>query len=122
MDQPTKLEHTAPTLACLSQSPQSVTCTYSRRLDSGWAQTYYELIPILMGEVGLVVDEIAGKGHSRFRLFGFWKRYRARENQKFIDELASPGHQDVLASREAVREAATEYQMDRIKSGQNIII
>lgn len=37
------------------------------------------------------MDEVAGKGHSRFRLFGIWKRYRARQDQKFIEELASPG-------------------------------
>lgn len=61
------------------------------------------------------MDEVADKAHTRFRLFGFWKRYRAKEDQKLIEEMASPGYKDVLAAQEAIWTAYTDARDEQIR-------
>ena len=63
------------------------------------------------------MDEVGSNSHSKFRLFGFWKRYRARQDQKYVEALSGPG--DYLHPVEEIREAENEYRMHCIKSGRS---
>jgi hypothetical protein len=61
------------------------------------------------------MDEVVSHRRSRFRLFGFWERYRVRKNQKLIEMLSDPGNQEVQTAKQAIRETKAEAQLETMK-------
>lgn len=60
------------------------------------------------------MDEVPSDSHSRSSLFGFWKRHRARQLQKTIDELSNQdlGQDDQDAKDERVNDLrVAEFEM-----------
>lgn len=65
-----------------------------------------------------VMDEMIPQHHSRLRLFRFWARYRARQDQETIEVLSSPeGRHDVKAAQSAQRASQAKGAAEAGKGG-----
>ena len=65
-----------------------------------------------------VMDEMIPQRHSRRRLFRFWARYRARQDQETIEVLSSPeGRHDVKAAQSAQRASQAKGAAEAGKGG-----
>jgi hypothetical protein len=66
----------------------------------------------------MIMDEIAPKRRSRRRLFGFWARYRAKQDQETIEVLSDPsGRHDVQAAQAAQRSSQAKAAETAGKGG-----
>jgi hypothetical protein len=64
------------------------------------------------------MDEVPSNSHSRFRVFGFWKRYRARQDQKYVEAMSNPDlRQEVGAAKGEILESEIEAREECMRDG-----